>query len=199
MGLDFAYIPGQTPLDEDEKDGLLIDTISTRSELDEFEQKNVEEAVQWMFQTRRFKLEEVLTEKFVTDLHRRMYGKVWSWAGQFRRTNKNIGVDKWQIPTEFRYLLDNTRYWIEHGTFSNDETVIRFKHRLVNIHCFPNGNGRHSRLMGDIVNEKLFKGQPFSWGSANIVQHGDTRKAYLQAIWAADKGDFVPLLRFARS
>lgn len=198
MGLDFGYIPGQTPLDEDEKDGLLIDTITTRGELDEFEQKNIEEAVQWMLR-RRFKAEDVFTEKFITDIHRKMYGNVWGWAGQFRRTNKNIGVDKWQIPTALRYLLDDTLYWIENRTFPDDETAIRFKHKLVNIHCFPNGNGRHSRLMGDILNEKLFKGKPFTWGSANLVQQTDTRRNYLEAIWAADKGDFKPLIGFSRS
>jgi Fic-DOC domain mobile mystery protein B len=156
MGLDLDYLDGQTPLDEDEKEGLLIPTIATRSELDEFEQQNIEQAVQWSL-GRSFKIETVFTEEFICALHKRMYGKVWRWAGEFRKTNKNIGVDKWQIPTELKYLLDDLIYWYTNQTYPPDEIAIRFKHRIVSIHCFPNGNGRHSRLLADIVIEKIFK------------------------------------------
>jgi len=150
MGLDLEYINGQTPLDEDEKNGLLIPTIATRGELDEFEQQNIEEAIQWVL-TRTLKADIILTEKFVRNLHKRMYGNVWSWAGDFRKTDKNIGINKWQIPTALKYLLDDTLYWIEHEIFPPDEIAVRFKHKIVSIHCFPNGNGRHSRLMADII------------------------------------------------
>ena len=112
MGLDLEYIDGQTPLDEDEKEGLLINTISTRAELDEFEQQNIEQAIQWTLM-RNFKQQDVLTESFIIGLHKRMYGNVWKWAGEFRKTNKNIGVDKWQITVELRNLMDDAKYWIE--------------------------------------------------------------------------------------
>ena len=139
MGLDIVYLNGQTPLDEDEKEGLLLPVIATRAELDEFEQQNIEEAIQWVL-TRPLKTEAILTEQFVRDLHKRMYKNVWAWAGAFRKTNKNLGVDKWQIAEALKALLDDTLYWTEHDTFCPDEIAIRFKHRIVSIHCFPNGN-----------------------------------------------------------
>jgi len=198
MGLDLAYIDGQTPLDEEEQEGLLIPTIATRSELDEFEQQNIEQAIQWTL-GRSFKPETVFTEDFVRKVHKRMFAEVWAWAGEFRKTNKNIGVDKWQIPIELRYLLDDVRYWHENNTFPSDEIAVRFKHRIVSIHCFSNGNGRHSRLMADIIIEKIYKKPVFSWGAANLSSEGDVRVAYLRAVKAADKGDYGLLLAFARS
>lgn len=198
MGLDFQYLSGQTPLDPGEIDGLLIDSIATRGELDEFEQQNIEQAMQWVL-SRSFKKERILTEAFVCQLHKHMYGDVWAWAGDFRKTEKNIGIKAWLIASELKYLLDDTRYWIEHATYPPDEIAVRFKHRIVSIHCFPNGNGRHSRLMADIIIEKIFKRSVFSWGAADLVQQTDTRAAYLQAVRAADAGDINPLLLFARS
>jgi Fic-DOC domain mobile mystery protein B len=148
---------------------------------------------------RSFKPDTVFTEDFIPTLHQQMYGDVWRWAGDFRKSNKNIGVDKWQIPTELRHLLDDAIYWHSQETFCAEETALRFKHRLVSIHCFPNGNGRHSRLMADIVIEKIFKRPVFTWGAANLVKQGDTRASYLKAIKAADGGNLEPLLFFARS
>jgi Fic-DOC domain mobile mystery protein B len=198
MGLDLAYIDGQTPLGEEEKDGLLIPTIATSGELDEFEQQNIEQAVQWTL-GRSFKPETVLTEDFIRMVHKRMYADVWAWAGKFRKTNKNLGTDKWQIPAELRYLLDDIRYWHENNTYPPDEIALRFKHRIVSIHCFPNGNGRHSRLIADIIIEKIYRQPVFSWGAANLSSEGDVRAAYLKAVKAADQGDYSLLLAFARS
>lgn len=198
MGLDLEYINGQTPLDEEEKDGLLILTIATRGELDEFEQQNIEKAVQWIL-GRTFKPELFFTEDFVRMLHKRMYADVWAWAGEFRKTNKNIGVDKWKIPSDLKYLLDDAKYWHENNTYTQDEIAVRFKHRIVSIHCFPNGNGRHSRLLADIIIEKIYKQPVFSWGAANLSDEGDTRKSYLKAVKTADTGDYSLLLAFARS
>lgn len=127
MGLNFEYIDGQTPLEEEEKEGLLIPTIATRGELDEFEQQNIEKAVQWTL-GRSLKPEKIFTEEFVRIVHKRMYSDVWAWAGEFRKTNKNIGVDKWQIPTELRCLLDDVRFWHENNTYPPDEIAVRFKH-----------------------------------------------------------------------
>jgi Fic-DOC domain mobile mystery protein B len=198
MGLGLDYIAGQTPLDEDEKDGLLIPTIATRGELDEFEQQNIELAVQWSLM-RNFKQADILSETFVRAVHRRMFKDIWAWAGEFRKTNKNIGVDKWLIPMELKNLLDDVIYWIEHNTYPSDEIAVRFKHRLVSIHCFPNGNGRHIRLMADIIIAKIFKRPIFSWGASTLFGEGDSRAAYLKALKAADIGDYSLLLAFARS
>lgn len=198
MGLDIAYLDGQTPLDEEEKEGLLIATIATRGELDEFEQQNIEQALLWTL-GRSFKPHTIFTEEFIRMVHKRMYADVWAWAGEFRKTNKNIGVDKWQINTELRYLLDDVRYWHEYNIYPPDEMAVRFKHRIVSIHCFANGNGRHSRLMADIIIEKIYKQPVFTWGAANLSNQSDVRAAYLRAVKAADKGDYSLLLVFARS
>ena len=198
MGLDFEYFDGQTPLDDEESRGLLIPTIATRGELDEFEQKNIEQAVQWIL-TRSFKPETVFTEDFIRTVHKRMFGEVWAWAGEFRKTNKNIGIDKWQIPTQLKGLLNDAMHWYNNGTYSYDEIAIRFKHRIVSIHCFPNGNGRHSRIMADIIIAKLFKEAGFSWGAGNLVKKSNERTAYLKAVKEADAGNIHPLIVFSRS
>ena len=198
MGLDINYADGQTPLDEDEKEGLLIHTITTRGELDEFEQQNIEQAIQWVMM-RSLKPQTLLTEKFICNLHVKMYGDVWKWAGTFRKTNKNIGVDKWQIAADLKYLLDDAQYWAANSTYPPEEIAVRFKHRIVSIHCFPNGNGRHSRLMADMIIEKLFRLPVFTWGAGNRINSDEVRTAYLSAMRAADRGDIQPLLAFARS
>lgn len=198
MGLDVDNKDGQTALDDDEKEGLLIKTITKRSELDEFEQLNIEKAVLWTMK-RKFKAEDILSEAFMKELHRRMYGDVWKWAGEFRKTNKNLGVDKLQIAVELRTLVDNCKHWIAQEVFGTDETAIHFKHRIVSIHCFANGNGRHSRLIADVIVEHIFKQPVFSWGAASVSKQGEARKAYLQAIKKADAGNFEELVRFARS
>jgi Fic-DOC domain mobile mystery protein B len=198
MGLELSYQLGQTPLDEDEKDGLLIKAITTRSDLDEFEQQNIEKAIEWTLK-RTFKKEKILSEKFVKDLHKKMLGDVWKWAGEFRKTNKNLGVDKYSIALELKYLLDDCIYWIDNQVFSEDEIAIRFNHRIVNIHPFPNGNGRHSRLIADVIISHIFHRPVFSWGGNDLVNSSNARTSYLEAIWAADKGNIQPLLLFARS
>lgn len=198
MGLRIEYHEGQTPLDEEEKEGLLIPSIATRGELDEFEQQNIEEAIQWALMRTR-KAEEILTEEFICKVHEKMYANVWKWAGKFRKTNKNLGVDKWQIPTELKKLLDDARFWYENNIYQPDEMAIRIKHRIVSIHCFPNGNGRHSRLMADIIIDKLYKLPVFSWGANNNSTENEIRKMYLNAVKAVDRGDIHLLLAFARS
>jgi len=198
MGVDLAYEEGQTPLDEEEKEGLLIPTITTREELDEFEQLNIQKAIEWTLR-KKFKKEKILTEDFIKDLHKRMFGDVWKWAGTFRNSNKNIGIDRFQIGTEFRKLLDDTKYWIEYRIYEPDEIAIRFKHRIVSIHCFANGNGRHSRLMADILIEHVFSLPVYSWGSSSLVKADKIRATYLAGIRHADIGNMKPLIAFSRS
>jgi Fic-DOC domain mobile mystery protein B len=198
MGLNLIYNDGQTPLDEDEKEGLLIKSIATRGELDEFEQQNIEDAIQWSL-NRKFKTEQILSESFIQELHKRMYRNVWKWAGEYRKTNKNIGVDKLEIPVGLRSLIGDASFWLGHNVYKPEEFAIRFKHRLVSIHCFPNGNGRHSRMIADIMIEKIYQQPVFSWGGASLSVDMDIRAQYLNAIRKADKGDFDLLLKFARS
>ena len=198
MGLELEYIEGQTPIDEDEKEGLKIRAISTRAELDEFEQKNIEMAIAWTMR-RKFSMNEILSEAFILEAHKQMFGKVWKWAGKLRKTNKNNGVDKSQISIELRKVLDDCSYWIDHKTFDPDEIAIRFKHRLVKTHLFSNGNGRHSRFCSDILISQYFNRPVFSWGSADLAKKSDARRIYLNAIYQADLGTYGPLIDFARS
>ena len=198
MGLKIEYIEGQTPLDEDEKEGLLIKSITTRGELDEFEQLNIEKAIQWTI-GKKWKPEYILSEVFIKELHKRMFNDVWSWAGDFRKTNKNIGVDKYQIGINLRQLLDDSLYWLKNSTYSDEEFAIRFKHRIVIIHCFPNGNGRHSRLMADIIISQIFGKPIFTWNSKNLNKKGEVRLNYLTALRQADSGDVSTLITFAKT
>lgn len=197
MGLDLKYSNHQTTLDEDEKEGLLIKSISTRDELDEFEQQNIERAIAWTMR-KHFKIDTILTETFVRNLHKKMFDQTWRWAGEYRKTNKNIGVDKFYIGIELKNLLDDCIYWVENKSFSPDEIAIRLKHRMVHIHPFPNGNGRHSRLMADVLIEHGFNKPVFTWGSGTLAPQCNLRKEYLNALFEADKDNYEPLIRFAR-
>ena len=197
MGLDLDYAEGQTPLDEDEKEGLLIPSITTRSELDEFEQLDVEKAIEWLLAV-KLNISKILSEMFVKDLHKRMFGDIWKWAGEFRKTNKNIGVDKFMIGMELKNLLDDCNYWIENKVFSEDEIAVRLSHRMVHIHPFANGNGRHSRLMADVLVTKGFGKPYFTWGSVSLTKQSEARTKYLAALRDADKNDYKSLIEFSR-
>lgn len=196
MELNLKYEDGQTPIDEDEKKGLKIKSISSMSELDAFEQQNIEEAMQWVH-GRSFKSDQVLDIDFILNIHKRMFRNVWKWAGEFRQTNKNIGVPFYDIRQRVRVLIDDCKFWTEHKTYSPEEIAIRFKHRLVSIHLFSNGKGRHSRLMGDILLKALDSTQTFTWGSKSL-KRGDDRKTYLDALKKADGGDLKPLVKFSK-
>lgn len=198
MGLKLEYIKGQTPLDEEEKEEIKIKTISTRGELDEFEQANIEKAIEWSLM-RKHSYEKILTVDFIKNVHKRMFSEVWGWAGAFRNTNKNIGVDKYSIEQELRVLFDDCKFWVENKIFPEDEIAIRFKHRLVKIHPFPNGNGRHSRLCADILISQALNQQVFPWGGKNLTDQSETRTKYLKAIYQADQENIEPLIEFARS
>lgn len=188
---------GATPLDPDEIDDLKIKTITTRGELDRWEQHNIGEAMDWL-DTRKNK-SEILFESFVMKLHKKMLGKVWTWAGSFRKTDNSIGVDKYKIGSELKTLLDNTKYWIDNDIYDSDEVALRFHHQLVKIHCFPNGNGRHSRLMTDILLTDVLDKEPFTWGKQNLSVEGGVRDTYINALHSADNNEYEPLMEFVRS
>jgi len=197
MGLDLEYAEGQTPLDEYEKEGLIIRSITTRGELDELEQLGVEQAIEF-YLNKRFAIQRVLNQDFIKGLHYRMFREIWEWAGNFRVTNKNIGVDKYEISIEIKNLIDDALFWVEGNIFGEDEIAVRVSHRLVKIHPFANGNGRHSRLIADIIISNCFGGTLFTWGSKNLVRQGEARSAYLGALKAADDNDYKPLIDFSR-
>jgi Fic-DOC domain mobile mystery protein B len=184
-----------TPLTPEECEQLIPTYISLRAELNEAEQINITQAARWVARARKF---DVLDDASLRALHKRMFGEVWKWAGRYRLTPRNIGIDAYRIPLEVRQLVDTARYWIEHQTFAPEEIALRFGHRLVSIHPFPNGNGRHSRLATDLLAVKLGVAR-FSWGRTSLIDASTTRKAYVAALQAADAGDIAPLLAFSRT
>jgi Fic-DOC domain mobile mystery protein B len=183
-----------TPLKAEEREQLIPSYITLRSELNEAELANIADASQWIMSRKH----EVLDQAFLNELHRRMYGDVWKWAGKYRTTPRNIGIDAYRIPTELYQAVDDAKFWVAHGTYSSDEIAVRFSHRVVAIHPYPNGNGRFSRMVGDLLAMEL--GQPrFTWGRVNLVDPSETRKQYIAALQAADAADFEPLIAFARA
>lgn len=183
-----------TPLTEEEKEALIPSYITLRIELNEAEQINIAQGNEWAFGRRR----DVLDVDFLRELHRRMFGEVWKWAGEFRTTPRNIGIDAHRVGPELHQLVGDVRYQIEHGSYPPDEIAVRFHHRLVAIHAFPNGNGRHARMAADLLAVQL--GRPrFTWGSAKLVELKEARKQYVNALRAADEHDIGPLVGFARS
>lgn len=188
------YPEGATALDPDELEGLKFKHITTRGELDHLEQANIQIGMEWMRKTKR---SDLLTERYVCDLHTRMFGEVWSWAGTFRRTEKNIGIDPLQISVSLRMLLDDAKYWIEHNTYKPLEAAAIFHHRLVYIHPFPNGNGRHARIMADSILLKIYKEKSIDWsGGHDLNSMNKRRQEYIQALRAADAGNTQPLFEF---
>ena len=196
LGL-FDAVDGNTPLSADERAGLLP-CLATREELNQWERTNILEAYAWAFAPANLARQDPVAENYVRGLHRRMFDQTWTWAGRYRSTEKNIGIPHFQIRDSLAGLLGDVRYWLEQRTYPPDEIAIRLHHRLVSIHPFANGNGRHARLMADVLAQRL--GRPgFSWGSSAIARAGDYRRAYIEALRAADRNDIQLLLHFART
>jgi Fic-DOC domain mobile mystery protein B len=193
----FAAGESNTPLTPDEQNDL-IPELSTKQELNEWERQNIIAARVWAFEARGFRRRDPLTESYVRELHRRMFDESWKWAGLYRATERNLGVPHYQIREMVAALLGDVRYWIAAGTYAADEIGVRFHHRLVSIHPFANGNGRHTRLIADVLMTTLRQPE-FTWGSEEIVAEGEIRRRYIAALKAADRNDIGPLLAFARS
>src|SRR5665213_1022275 len=185
-----------TPLTAEEREGLLQTWITNRHDLNEAEEENILKATAWA--RRQKNLASVLNDEFAKSLHKRMFGEVWQWAGAYRQTGKTIGIDAYRIPVETVSLFNDAHYGVKNKTYPPDETAIRLHHRLVAIHPFPNGNGRHARLMADLVIQLQGK-EPYSWGRGKLADVGALRTQYISALRAADDHNIQPLLAFARS
>jgi len=190
----FDFDDDATPLTPGELEGLIPTHVTLRSELNELEQQNIAVADRWAFSRRR----AATSESFLRGLHRRMFNRVWRWAGQYRTTERNLGVASYRIEQDLRHLLEDARYWLDHASYPPDELAVRFHHRLVGIHPFANGNGRWSRLAGDLLMVQQGS-KRFTWGRANLQSIGDVRRAYIEALRAADEHDLEPLIAFAKS
>jgi Fic-DOC domain mobile mystery protein B len=187
---------GNTSLSLEELDGLKLSHITTYAELNRWEQENIQEALIWLEKQKKANL---LTEEFICELHKRMFGKVWKWAGKFRRSEKNIGVTWITIPQQLKMLLEDIRFWVENKTYEPDEIAYRAHHRLVAIHLFPNGNGRHARLFADLILTNVFQIPAFSWGNGNLTEASLLRTKYIQALRCADRHDYWELEKFVSS
>lgn len=187
-----------TPLEAEERGQLRQSWITHRADLNRAEEANILDGAAWARRRRGRRPTDLLDARFVSLLHKRMLGDVWRWAGTWRTTARNIGIDAWRIDTEVEALLRDARYWVEHRTYAPDELAVRLHHRLVTVHPFPNGNGRHARLMADLLVERL-DAPPFSWGGRSLTDPGALRGRYIAALRAADDHDIAPLLAFARS
>jgi len=200
LPFEIKYPKGATPLDKNEMSGLIPDYISTQGELNELERDNILDAIKWIGNKKH---KDCLSITFAYKLHKKMFGRVWKWAGEPRKSDKNIGRVFWdQVPTQLDTLFKNTLYWIEHQTYSWDELGARFHHKLTFIHPFANGNGRHARLLTDLVLTS-YDQQPFSWGSLKsksaIETEGPIRDEYLASLKEADGNKFERLISFVRS
>ena len=187
----FETDDNSTPLTEEEKQQLKAKWITTRSELNELETKGITDAEIWLLKNKK----DILNETFIKKLHKKMFGNIWKWAGSFRTSERNIGVAPYEIQPKLRLLLDDVRFWINNQTYLPKEIAIRFHHRLVQIHPFPNGNGRISRLMADLL-MKQFGLSALNWGSGNLTEISELRKEYISALRKADNGDYSLLLNF---
>jgi Fic-DOC domain mobile mystery protein B len=193
----FKSVGDDTLLTEGEKADLIPTYITTKGELNDAEQENIINAEYWTFKKRNRKVEEILSESFIRKLHEKMFCDVWRWAGMYRLSDKNIGVPNSQLRGRIQQLLGDVQYWIPHNTYPSDEIAIRFHHQLVYIHPFSNGNGRHARLLTDILITKL-GGKRFSWGGESLYK-GEDRKQYIDALKEADNGNIQALLRVSRA
>jgi Fic-DOC domain mobile mystery protein B len=193
----FGGTDGQTPLDPDESKSLIPDHIITRGQLDQWELENIAEADRWT-RTRPPRSEQLLSEIYLRRLHKRMFSKTWRWAGTFRRSDKNIGIDWRQVPVRLNQLLENLRYRLENGETDTDALATEFHHQLVFIHPFPNGNGRWSRMATDLLLESL-GAEPFSWGANDKQPMDEIRDRYIAALREGDRGNLQPLAEFTRS
>jgi Fic-DOC domain mobile mystery protein B len=183
-----------TPLTPAEREGLIPTHITLRSELNELEQQNIADATAWAFERKR----NVLDEAFLKGLHRRMFNKVWRWAGKYRKTERNLGDPPHLIQPNLVQAIRDARFWLENKTYSLDELAVRFHHKAVLVHPFANGNGRWARLAADLLITSR-GGARFTWGGRDLQRVGESRKAYIDALHAADNHDLVPLVDFARS
>ena len=183
-----------TPLSEEEKDGLIPAYISTREELNQAEQTNISKSHLWVYKRKR----NPLDVDFLRRLHKEMLGEVWNWAGSYRKTGRNIGIEPSQIQVQLKQLIDDTYFQIEHQTYPPDEIAARFHHRLVYIHPFPNGNGRLSRMATDVLLNRMGR-ERFTWGAGELESKGEIRSRYIEALKAADQYDYTKLLAFVRS
>lgn len=196
--MNLTYIDGATPIDPNELLGIIPSHFTLQSQLNEWEQANITEAELWLAKQKLNNPQKILSASFLLKLHKKMFNKTWRWAGQFRKSNKNIGIDWPHISHHLQLLLGDVSFQLQHASYMVEEVVARFHHRLVAIHLFANGNGRHARLSADVL--LLSLNQPrFTWGKNSLSENSRIRKTYITALKAADNGNYEMLLDFVKT
>ena len=191
----YNHPDGATEIDPNESEGLIPKHITTQGQLNEWEQNNIIAAEKWAFLKNK---SDVLTIEFTKKLHKKMFDLTWKWAGDFRRSNKNLGVVWPMINMELGKLLEEVNYQLINNVYPIREIATRFHHKLVAIHCFANGNGRHARLAADILLVSLGD-KRFSWGKGDLYNANNARKIYINSLRKADNYDCTDLLNFVDS
>jgi Fic-DOC domain mobile mystery protein B len=198
MALTDAHSPGATPLRPEDLRGLKLLHITTYAELNEAEAANIISGQEWALRARKSDLSSMLSDDYLQLLHEKMYGQVWKWAGTYRTHDTNIGSQYPMIRTDLREFFDDARSWTDHSTFDPQELAIRTHHRIVKVHPFPNGNGRHSRLIADLLLMRHFKIERLPWGGGTLGNEDPNRVEYIAALQEADRNNYAPLIAIAR-
>jgi Fic-DOC domain mobile mystery protein B len=176
-----------------EERALLLPSLSTRAQLNEVERLGINAARVWALRATVLQRGDLLTEAFSRELHRRMFGGIWRGAGRYRTTGREPGWEPHRIAEGVGMFLDDTDGWLRFSTYPVHEAAVRLHQRLVAIHPWSNGNGRHARLMADVVVASHGE-KPLTWGSRDPES---ARRRYAEALRAAETGDVAPLLQFA--
>ncbi len=190
---------GATPLGPDERADLLLTHVETREELNELENANILQGISWLSSLPALTVDELLSMAFFEELHKRLLGEVWAWAGSYRTRELNIGCDPFHIRTNLFNLLEDIKCWIEFNHFDSLELSARIQHRLVLIHPFPNGNGRHSRIFTDCVRGMILEKPTLRWAEGNLDQQTEEREQYISSLRQADRGDYQTFIDYLRS
>jgi|SRR5882672_605082 len=193
-------IPGETPLREEDLKDLKLPWIKTREQLNEVEGENIVSAKEWALKSRNAALPGMLSDEYIQSLHKRMYRDVWKWAGKIRHheLQNEFASKPSQIRIDLKNAYNDAKYWLEHLKLGPEEFAVQVHHRIVRVHPFHNGNGRHARLMADLILERHFKLAPLQWGGGSALDNDEPNRAnYISALKAADAGDYGALLRLS--
>ena len=188
-------IEGETPIDPSH---LKDRSIRTRQQLNSAEAQSILKPFVKYLGAKPSKKIAPFNLNWFQQLHEEMFGDVWQYAGKFRQEDKNIGV-KWQnIITEMYQFEQDLIFWEQNQTYDVFERSVRLHHRAVFIHPFDGGNGRWSRLLGNIY-LKQHEHPLVKWPEETIgTEESVAREAYLSAVKRADAGDFFELIALHR-
>lgn len=186
----FNYPIGATPLND--YSGLIPKTILTQNDLNRAEAENI------FLAQKKYLFGNIGSPKYwfniptLKAIHKAMFGNVWVWAGDFRKSITSIGIEPYKVPYQLGELCADVDAWVHNcDGLGILEQAARIHHRLVLIHPFENGNGRFSRLIADRYLLAFDCKHP-NW--PYLEDNDAIRSQYIASLKAADRGDYEPLL-----